>query len=86
MIINWLTGRMPHAAGVPHIGELTFLLQSGPDRIGALDFQASPTEYVPRLARADLADKEFELDPGCPELVRAAPEPNTPRRRACAAR
>lgn len=30
------------------IGELQFLINSGSDRIGALDFQASPTEYVPR--------------------------------------
>lgn len=50
VIINRLTGKKPDAAGVPEISELTFLLQSGSDRIGALDFQASPTEYVPRLA------------------------------------
>jgi serine/threonine-protein kinase HipA len=30
------------------LGELTYLLESGTDRIGALDFQESPTEYVPR--------------------------------------
>lgn len=30
--------------------ELTFLLESGSDRIGALDFQASPTDYRPRSA------------------------------------
>jgi serine/threonine-protein kinase HipA len=30
------------------LGLLTYLLESGSDRIGALDFQASPTEYVPR--------------------------------------
>lgn len=30
--------------------ELTYLLESGSDRIGALDFQRSPSEYVPRLA------------------------------------
>jgi len=32
------------------LSELTFLLESGSDRIGALDFQPSPTEYVPRGA------------------------------------
>ena len=31
------------------LGELTYLLESGSDRIGALDFQRSPTDYVPRL-------------------------------------
>ena len=30
------------------LDELTFLLQSGSNRIGALDFQASATQYVPR--------------------------------------
>lgn len=29
---------------------MTYLLESGSDRIGALDFQCSPVEYVPRLA------------------------------------
>lgn len=29
-------------------GELTYLLESGSDRVGALDFQASSTTYVPR--------------------------------------
>jgi hypothetical protein len=30
------------------LDELTCLLESGSDRIGALDFQRSPTEYIPR--------------------------------------
>lgn len=47
VIVNRMTGRKPDDAGVTEIGELTFLLQSGSDRIGALDFQASATEYVP---------------------------------------
>lgn len=50
VIINRLAGKKLDAAGVPEISELTFLLQSGSDRIGALDFQASATEYAPRLA------------------------------------
>jgi len=31
-----------------NLDELTYLLKSGSDRIGALDFQASPSTYVPR--------------------------------------
>ena len=31
------------------LDELTCLLESGSDRVGALDFQLSPTEYIPRL-------------------------------------
>lgn len=39
------------------LDELICLLESGSDRIGALDFQHSPTEYVPRLgAHASLED------------------------------
>jgi serine/threonine-protein kinase HipA len=36
----------------PHT--LTFLLESGSERIGALDFQASPSSYVPRSVSASL--------------------------------
>jgi serine/threonine-protein kinase HipA len=32
------------------LSPLTYLLESGSDRIGALDFQTSPSEYVSRLA------------------------------------
>lgn len=32
------------------LDELTYMLESGSDRIGALDFQQSATEYVPRLS------------------------------------
>jgi serine/threonine-protein kinase HipA len=60
VIINRLTGKKPDAAGVPDISELTFLLQSGSDRIGALDFQASATEYVPRLAAQASLDELME--------------------------
>jgi serine/threonine-protein kinase HipA len=46
VILNRLTGR---ADGDPaELGPVTYLIESGSDRIGALDFQASPTEYVPR--------------------------------------
>ncbi|MBZ6079056.1 type II toxin-antitoxin system HipA family toxin [Microvirga puerhi] len=60
VIINRLTGKKPDAAGVPEISELTFLLQSGSDRIGALDFQASATKYVPRLAAQASLDELIE--------------------------
>ncbi|NKK56602.1 type II toxin-antitoxin system HipA family toxin [Rhizobium leguminosarum bv. viciae] len=60
VIINRLTGKKPDAAGVPEISELTYLLQSGSDRIGALDFQASATEYVPRHAAQASLDELVE--------------------------
>ena len=41
-------GHLTSASDVSDLSLLTYLLESGSDRIGALDFQASPTEYVPR--------------------------------------
>lgn len=48
VIINKLLGRQGKNADVTQLDELTYLLESGSDRIGALDFQASPTVYEPR--------------------------------------
>ena len=49
-------------------GELTYLLESGSDRIGALDFQASPTEYrareVPPPTVDDLATAAERVEKG----------------------
>ena len=49
VIINRLTGLKGAAAAEVEFDELTFLLNSGSDRAGALDFQASAHEYRPRL-------------------------------------
>lgn len=49
VILNRIASAEP-AGAVTEISELTFLLQSGSDRIGALDFQTSATSYVPRLS------------------------------------
>ncbi|MFC2966852.1 type II toxin-antitoxin system HipA family toxin [Acidimangrovimonas pyrenivorans] len=49
VIINRLVGAKAAEAEARDITELTYLLESGSDRIGALDFQESATEYVPRL-------------------------------------
>ncbi len=48
VIINRKLGTKGAEAEVAQLDELTYLLESGSDRIGALDFQLSPTEYVPR--------------------------------------
>lgn len=50
VIINKILGLKGEGVDTAELGELTYLLESGSDRIGALDFQRSPTEYVPRLA------------------------------------
>lgn len=48
VIIHRLMGR--NTQPDTELDELTYMLQSGSDRIGALDFQLSPTEYIPRDA------------------------------------
>ena len=50
VIINKKLGRKDKDTDTDALGELTYLLESGSDRIGALDFQRSPREYVPRSA------------------------------------
>jgi serine/threonine-protein kinase HipA len=50
VIINKKLGRKGKDTDTDTLGELTYLLESGSDRIGALDFQRSPSEYVPRTA------------------------------------
>ena len=50
VILNRRFGLERHRLHQAEPSELTFLLESGSDRIGALDFQASPTDYRPRSA------------------------------------
>lgn len=50
VIINKKLGRKGNETDTDALGELTYLLESGSDRIGALDFQRSPSEYIPRSA------------------------------------
>ena len=50
VIINKKLGLKGTNADTAALDELTYLLASGSDRIGALDFQRSPSEYVPRTA------------------------------------
>lgn len=48
VIINRMLGVKGDEIDTSLPGELVYLLESGSDRIGALDFQQSATEYVPR--------------------------------------
>lgn len=50
VIINKKLGRKGKDTDTDVLGELIYLLETGSDRIGALDFQRSPSEYVPRSA------------------------------------
>ena len=48
VIVNRVTSLKGQDADIAELDELTYLLESGSDRIGALDFQRSATQYVPR--------------------------------------
>ena len=57
VLINRLLGVSGPRADTTQLDELTYLLESGSDRAGALDFQTSATQYVPRQgANATLAE------------------------------
>jgi len=51
VLINKKFGLKGKPADAIDLDELTCLLESGSDRIGALDFQRSATEYVPRQSQ-----------------------------------
>lgn len=48
VILNRLVGARGNGADTTDLDELTYFLESGSDRIGALDFQISASEYIPR--------------------------------------
>ncbi len=50
VILNKKLGHASAQSDTTQLDELSYLLESGSDRIGSLDFQSSPTEYVPRSA------------------------------------
>src|ERR1035438_2379438 len=50
ILINRMLGLKGLNASNVELDELTYLLESGSDRIGALDFQLSATRYVPRVS------------------------------------
>jgi serine/threonine-protein kinase HipA len=50
VILNKKLGRKGRDPDTNLLNELSYLLESGSDRIGALDFQRSPSDYVPRSA------------------------------------
>jgi serine/threonine-protein kinase HipA len=80
VIINHTLGLKAGDADVVELDELTYLLESGSDRIGALDFQRSATDYVPRLSSnaaleelmqsAERVDKGVPLSPDLDQALR----------------
>lgn len=70
VIINHKLGRGGRQVDTTELDELTYLLESGSDRSGAIDFQLSPTRYVPRLSTAasldDLLQAVDKVEQGMP--------------------
>jgi len=70
VIINKKLGLKGVDADSSQLDELTYLLESGSDRIGALDFQASATEYVQRssvnVTLDELLQSAERLEKGIP--------------------
>jgi serine/threonine-protein kinase HipA len=78
VIVNRLFGKKGADIDVGAVDELTYLLESGSDRIGALDFQGSGAVYQPRMKDAAsleellaVADHVEKGVPITPELERA---------------
>ena len=51
VLVNRKFGLKGDQAALVELDELTYLMESGSDRIGALDFQASPSVYLPRSTK-----------------------------------
>jgi len=70
VIINKKVGHQGIGGDTSQFNELTYLLESGSDRIGALDFQLSPTLYEPRNSRnvplAELLEVAKRVEKGLP--------------------
>ncbi len=61
VLINKRFGATGSSIDSFQLDELTFLLESGSDRIGALDFQLSPTEYIPRVSHNASLDELIQF-------------------------
>jgi serine/threonine-protein kinase HipA len=70
VIINKKLGLKGAGTDTAELDELTYLLESGSDRIGALDFQRSPSAYVPRTANLvrmeELIESAERVEKGVP--------------------
>jgi serine/threonine-protein kinase HipA len=61
VLINKKLGLKGDDTDSAQLDELTYLLESGSDRIGALDFQLSATEYIPRAPVNATLDELLQL-------------------------
>lgn len=70
VIINRMLGLKGAGTDTTVLDEMTYLLESGSDRMGALDFQRSPTDYEPRSAKnvdlEELIESAKRVEKGIP--------------------
>jgi len=70
VIINKKLGHKGVGIDPAQLDELTYLLESGSDRIGALDFQSSANEYIPRstknISLEELLESAERVEKGMP--------------------
>src|ERR1700677_212451 len=70
VLMNRLIGPAAAAAAPAALGLITLLLESGSDRVGALDFQRSASDYVPRDRESasldELATSAQRVEQGIP--------------------
>jgi serine/threonine-protein kinase HipA len=70
VIINKKLGLKGAGTDTAELGEMTYLLESGSDRIGALDFQRSSTEYISRavanVTLEELLESAARVEKGVP--------------------
>ena len=70
VIINRKFGQRGAALDTGELNEIAYLLESGSDRVGALDFQRSPSTYTPRetatASLSDLLDAADSVERGVP--------------------
>ena len=78
VILNKLFGIKGEAIDPGNLNEFTYLIESGSDRIGALDFQTSATIYQPRISTnaslLELSESSERVEQGIPltpELAQA---------------
>lgn len=70
VIINRMLGLKGAGTDTTVLDEMIYLLESGSDRMGALDFQRSPTDYEPRSAKnvdlEELIESAERVEKGIP--------------------
>lgn len=77
VVMRHVLGREADQADPAQLGKLTYLLESGSDRIGALDFQESGEVYVPRSEGTASLEELIEAAERVDQGVQLSPELDT---------